>query len=108
MADSGYGDPIEAVKLMKGAKTKHVYFAFVPGGTPGESVLGVDKTHAGDHILAALKKQTGATKGAFGTVQLDGANAVFTVEHDVTGFEKALIAWFHFHHVTSPKPTVAA
>jgi hypothetical protein len=93
-------DPSRVEKIIKGAKTDDVPFAFGPGATAELSVMAVDKTKAGKALLELCRKE-GAKKGAFGTVRLEGGTAVLTCRHNaVSQLEKAVLAYFKLHKIS--------
>lgn len=88
-------DPDRGEKLLKGARSAPVGFAFGLGRSPEESVLAVDKTKAPKALFALCKKEGGAKKGAYGTATFDSGTVVFACEKsDASGLARALIAYF--------------
>ncbi|MDR3515832.1 MAG: hypothetical protein P4M00_08450 [Azospirillaceae bacterium] len=79
---------------MAKAKTDAVFFAFGRGKTPDDSILVLDRKKKPEALFKALHAEKGITKGAWGTVMLEGAIAAFSPVKMLTGLEKDLKALF--------------
>lgn len=78
-------------KLIRQSKKAPINFAFGLGKGPKPLNLTVDKKKPGKSLFAALKKDgEDISKGAWGTLQLDGKEVTFTCEKPMPGLEKAL------------------
>lgn len=98
MADA-FSDPVLILKLIRGAKSAPVQFAFVQGSSPENSLLGVARRKPGKQIYAALKKEAGAAKGCWGSVSMEGGQAVFSCEKPMSGFDKHLVKWLRLKKI---------
>lgn len=87
--------PEHVEKLIKAARENPIFFAFGLGATPEKSVLAVDKLKPGKVLFELCRKEGGARKGAYGTVQFAETCPVFTCEKDeVPTLAKAILAYF--------------
>jgi hypothetical protein len=88
-------DPERVERLLKAAKNEPVPFAFARDPKSETGILAADKTRTGKALLELCRKETGAKKGAYGTVSVEGVNATFLCErNELTQLSKALLGWF--------------
>lgn len=86
-------EPPTLLKRLKQAKTKPVFFGFGIGAK-GPNLLTLHPTREGKKLFQLIRQHNGATKGAFGTVTVDGQIAAFECEKKVPGLKAMLKALF--------------
>lgn len=86
-------EPPTLLKRLKQAKTKPVFFGFGIGAK-GPNLLTLHPTRDGKKLFQLIRQHNGATKGAFGTVTVDGQIAAFECEKKVPGLKAMLKALF--------------
>lgn len=101
-------DPVRVERLLKAAKSEPLPFAFARDPKAETGILAADKTKTGKALLEICRKESGAKKGAYGTVSIDGVNATFVCErNELTQLSKALLGWLKAQKI-SLKVSVAA
>lgn len=94
-------DPVRVEKMIRGAKAAPVSFAFGQGSKPDDSVMAVEKSKSGKALFELVRKEGGAKKGAFGTVQfVDGAARFVCEKDDLTDLHKAVILYFKANKIS--------
>lgn len=93
-------DPKRNEKLIKGAGTAGISFAFGMGDSPGTSVLAVDKSKSGKSLLQLCKEEGGAKKGSFGTVRYINGSAILDCEKDeLSDLVKSMLGYLRYNKI---------
>lgn len=84
----------ELKKLVKVVRTKSLAFAFCPGAGEEEPLFSIHRRKKPEILGKALRKESGQTKIAYGTVTAEGKTLNMTCERALPGMAKKMKKYF--------------
>lgn len=89
----------ELKKLVKLARTKSLSFSFCPGAGEDEPSFSIHRRKKPDILGKALRKESGQTKIAYGTLSVEGKTMNMTCLRLLPGMSKKLKKYFRSQKV---------